>query len=284
MSFKCQSDIDNKNSSEKFTSDTLILSGGSTTGIVMLGKLHMMILSKCLDIDKITTFGGTSIGAVICLLLVVGYQPVEIAYYLYNNDFWTCFSKIDMYRVIQGNGLFSLKILSDELEKMVLLKMPTIPKFSELKKNYLCSSFNLCQNRMAYFDNISTPDMDTVKATVMSCAIPILFEPCIYNNERFIDGGIIDNFPIAKTSIQFGSKYILGLKCCSNRMPADINTWSFGDLLAILFASSECHVASQLQSLHDAHVQIVTVVSTTPFYNLTLNKNRIGEMFASGMI
>lgn len=280
MSFKYQSIIDNINVSN----DTLILSGGSTTGIVMLGKLHMMILSNCLEIENITTFGGTSIGAVICLLLVVGYQPVEIAYYLYNNDFWTCFSKIDMYRVIQGNGLFSLKILQDELSKMVLLKMPKIPKFSELKKNYLCSSFNLCQNKMVYFDNVSTPDMDTVQATVMSCAIPILFEPCIFNNERFIDGGIIDNFPIAKTSIQFGSKYILGMKCCRDRRPVDISTWSFGDLLAILFASSECYGASQFTCLPDVHVQIVTVISTTPFYNLSLNKGRIGEMFASGMI
>jgi predicted acylesterase/phospholipase RssA len=262
--------------------DTIILSGGSTTGIVMLGKLTKLILFNGLDIKNIKTFGGTSIGAVICLLLAVGYEPPDIAHYLYTNEFWGAFSDIDPYRILEGRGLFTLSILIDELSKMILLKLPFLPKFSDLTCNYLCSSFNLCQNKMVYFDNVTTPDMDVVSATVMSCAIPLLFEPCIFEGHRYIDGGIIDNFPIKKTASLFNSKHILGMKCFKDRSSEDNTVWNFGDLLAILFASSECHVSEQLETLPDVKVQMVRVKSTVPFYNLTLDKEKICKMFVSG--
>ena len=60
--------------------DTLVLSGGGVNGILELGALQY-----CNDknlLSSIKTYVGTSIGSIICYLLIIGYTPVEIIVYL----------------------------------------------------------------------------------------------------------------------------------------------------------------------------------------------------------
>ena len=60
--------------------DTLVLSGGSSKGILTLGALQY-----CYDnflLNKIETYVGTSSGAIISFLLIIGYSPIEIMVYI----------------------------------------------------------------------------------------------------------------------------------------------------------------------------------------------------------
>ena len=64
--------------------ETLVVSGGSTKGILFLGALHFFYLKGSLD--QINSYFGTSVGSIICLLLAVGYHPLDLV---------TCFEKIN---------------------------------------------------------------------------------------------------------------------------------------------------------------------------------------------
>ena len=64
--------------------DTLVLSGGSIKGIILLGSLQYFYDNDCLN--EVKTYIGTSAGAIICYLLCIGYTPTEILVYLCVHD------------------------------------------------------------------------------------------------------------------------------------------------------------------------------------------------------
>lgn len=49
--------------------DTIVLSGGGIKGIGQLGALHYCREKGYLDMLRVNTLAGTSIGSIICLLL-----------------------------------------------------------------------------------------------------------------------------------------------------------------------------------------------------------------------
>ena len=58
--------------------EVLVLSGGGTKGVLQLGMLHGMYTNKKINFNRIHAYVGTSIGAISCFLLILGYLPVEI--------------------------------------------------------------------------------------------------------------------------------------------------------------------------------------------------------------
>ena len=40
------------------------------------------------------------------------------------------------------------------------------------------------------------PDLKVIDALKMTCIIPIMFIPVTYNNKRYVDGGVVSNYPL----------------------------------------------------------------------------------------
>ena len=64
--------------------DTLVLSGGSSKGILILGALQYAYDNFLLN--NIDIYVGTSCGAIIGYLLAIGYTPLEIIVYICSNQ------------------------------------------------------------------------------------------------------------------------------------------------------------------------------------------------------
>jgi predicted acylesterase/phospholipase RssA len=265
--------------------DTLIISGASSAGFVLLGKLTRLQIDGILDFSQIKTFAGTSIGAVICLLLAIGYSPSQIVCHLKQSSIWEELLNFNVVKIFQMKGLFSMQLLENELNKMIVAKVGKLPTFAELNCNFLCAAFNLTENRLVYFNSIETPSMDAKKAVILSCAIPFLFEPCIFEDQRYIDGGILDNFPIRKTFSLFSPQKILGI-LCNKKTHVDgtkLDVWQLSDFTAVLFASSSCYTTDQIEELRNKiQMEIIKVESSIPFYDLNLNEQKIDLMFQQG--
>jgi hypothetical protein len=58
-----------------------------------------------------------------------------------------------------------------------------------------------------YFSHKETPDMPLIVAIMASMSFPFIFPPVVYKDFHFIDGGVIDNFPLDQVS-----EKALGLK------------------------------------------------------------------------
>lgn len=103
---------------------TLVLSGNATNAVLVLGALQYIHETQC-DLSTITYFGATSSGAMISILLMLNYEPIEILIYL-------CTSKLYNKLYLNFSGGIVGKPLSDfkEIEESI--------KFL-IKKKWTCA-------------------------------------------------------------------------------------------------------------------------------------------------
>ncbi len=179
----------------------LILSGGGLKGVAHLGCLYG--LEKINKLTNINTYSGTSVGAIICVLLNIGYGPMDI-YDIVKQ------SNISNYVTMQFKNIPSLisDYGMDDGDKIVItLKKlfqakninPNIT-FKELydktnKKLYICASKITNVIGPFYMSIDNEPNMKVLLALRMSFSIPFIFKPVHYEGNVYVDGGCMDNFP-----------------------------------------------------------------------------------------
>ena len=178
--------------------DTLVLSGGSSKGIIILGSLQYAYDNFLLT--KVTNYIGTSIGAIICYLLAIGYTPIEIAVYICINQLFEKIQHFNIVAMINGVGAISFNNIYEHLEKMTIEKLGYIPTFLELKekysKNFICVTYNITEDKTEYISSENYPNLPCLIGLRMSANLPLIFENYKYGNSFYIDGGITDNFAI----------------------------------------------------------------------------------------
>ena len=182
----------------------LVLSGGGSKGLLQLGLLEALYENK--KIEKIKYLAGCSVGSLLCVLLAVGYTPVEIITYFCINDFSTLLKGSNVLLITSHCGLIDCNVLLEYLEKMVMEKIQYIPTFEDLYIKFgitfICPSYKINHKKgedpCIYFSYKTHPKMHITKASCLSSNIPIVFTKSGYNNDYYIDGGVFDNFPVNK--------------------------------------------------------------------------------------
>jgi len=191
--------------------DTLVLSGGSSKGILTLGALQY-----CYDtylLNKIETYVGTSSGAIISFLLIIGYSPIEIMVYICCNGLLEKMQHFNFVSMINGTGATSFVNIYEQLEKITIDKIGYIPTLLDLKVKYnktlICTTYNLTKEKTEYMSHETHPNLPSLIALKMSSNLPLIFENFKYNSDFYVDGGVSDNFPI-DVGVKIGKK-VLGI-------------------------------------------------------------------------
>lgn len=177
--------------------DTLVLCGGGVKGIITLGALQYAIDQYLLQ--SVNKYIGTSIGAIICYLLAIGYTPIELIVQL-------CTMKLDSFKffdilsLTQNKGAMSFNSIQEHLERLTVEKIGKFITLGELqtkyKKTLICTSYNLTENKLEYLGPDTHPELPCITALKMSSNLPLIFEKFKYMGNYYIDGGIAENFPI----------------------------------------------------------------------------------------
>lgn len=187
--------------------ENLVIGGGGGKGYIMLGILNKLISKDVIKIDDVTTFAGTSIGSVICLLLCCGMTPFEIFYKLYfeeikiDTNFNLSFDTVSNFT--ESYGILDIKkTLAPHLEKLVCeyLKLDSSPTFAELykltgKTLRVCAT-DITQEKECMFSPLTTPEVNCIDGVCASCNIPFVFEKVMIGDSIYADGGLVNNFPI----------------------------------------------------------------------------------------
>ena len=191
--------------------DTLVLSGASSKAFATLGAIQYAFDNYLFK--NVTTYVGTSSGSMICYLLAIGYTPIEIMVYICSNQIMEKMYDFNILAMIQGRGAISFSNIQEELEKMSISKIGYLPTLNDIKekmkKNLVCVTHNLTENRTEYLSWETHPHLPCVTAIHMSSNLPLVFENYRYGNCFYVDGGISDNFAI-DTGEKMGEK-ILGI-------------------------------------------------------------------------
>ncbi len=177
----------------------LVLSGGGVTALGFLGILKLLYEHDL--IKEIEHFIGTSMGAIISYLLTIGFTHNELLEFskLFNFSKITEDIKLDNFLCNFGFiDMNNIKIILKNISnvKNIDNDITFIQHYEKTKKKLSITGTCLSDFKLYYFNYENTPNMKIFDAILISCCIPLLFQPIEHDNKCWIDGGIINNFPI----------------------------------------------------------------------------------------
>jgi len=180
----------------------LVIAGGSLKGIAMLGSISCLLENKHIILDEIKTIVGTSVGSLLGFLLVIGYTIEEILQLIMETDF-VSLKKLSLlnlftcYGLDDGSRIF-YKIISIMEYKNIdsNITFEELYKITNKKLTIVCTCLNEC--KPYYFNYISFPEVKVIDALLASMSIPFLLSHVKINNKIFVDGCILENFPLSQ--------------------------------------------------------------------------------------
>lgn len=180
--------------------DKVVISGGGLKGILALGLLHKYQEQGLYDYEHTKEYAGTSIGAVISILLAIGYKPMELFYELYTLDNLLVIPKTDSFiSAITDNGLISIRAFSTVVERLILKKLKSVPTLLELYKltgkKVSTVTYNLSKELEICHNYITHPDLSCIPEIEMSSNIPGVFKQYTYDGDLYVDGCFSNNIP-----------------------------------------------------------------------------------------
>ncbi|SIP86114.1 Patatin [Pacmanvirus A23] len=181
----------------------LVLCGGGVLGIAFCGALEELRQRGLLH--GIKNYAASSAGSIIAGALACGatynFLSRELSEVNFSDfiDYGNRFKAV--YNLYYYNGICSgdafLNWYGDILEKLTGNSDITLNEIHEKFGGRLAiTATSLNTRKTIYFDYRSHPDLQLKMAVRMSMSIPMLFMPVEYIDDVFVDGGVLDNFPM----------------------------------------------------------------------------------------
>ncbi len=237
----------------------LIMKGGGIKGLAFAGAL--LELEKYFSFD---VFAGASAGAIASVLLAAGYRPVELQDVLKETDFGTFLdaSRLrSVWNLVTTYGLYSGDAFERWIRDLLSEKIGTMGRIEMRHLNeavlYACSPGD---GNVVFASRGLNKNVDAAFATRCSMSIPFFFRPMMIEQKRVYDGGMRNNFPVAKFLADnpgkpFLALYLgapLGFRKRRSIFSELLDIWIGGDELAVV----------------DAHAESVVVIDPRPISTL----------------
>lgn len=227
------------------TIEHLVISGGGPTGILAYGIASHLAKKGFWKLADIKSIYGCSIGAYMGVVLSLNYEWDWLDDYIIKRPWEKLVATstthlIDIYeKKCLINEHFFIEAITPLLKAKELKETITLKELYDYNKiDIHLYTTNINSARMEKIDLSykSHPDLSVIKALQMSMAFPIIFEPIFEGEGCFIDGGIINNYPL-KDCIQqqeCDTDTILSFKNIWNKHKLNVNEKS--SIFYFLFA------------------------------------------------
>lgn len=156
----------------------IVLSGGAVRGFAHLGVIKALHEAD-VSLDIIS---GVSAGSIVGAFIADGYEPEEVLEIFEASSFY----KLVRF-LFRGTGLFDTKGLRKLLKSNLRAR-----NFKDLEKPLFIAATNLISGEVEYFNKGSIVDK-----VIASSSIPVIFKPQRINNIPYVDGGLLNNLPLA---------------------------------------------------------------------------------------
>ena len=193
----------------------IVFSGGGVKIYSFLGFIKAFEEQNLFE--HVESYIGTSAGALISALCVLGFKYKEIEEIVLKIN-TTNLKNITTDNILNffenfglDNGESFERIITIILEAKLKNSNITFKELFDITNKKLIVTAT-CINTMdiEYFDYETTPDMSVILANEISACIPCYFTPIRYNKCVYVDGGILNNFPLNYISDD-DKKYTIGL-------------------------------------------------------------------------
>jgi NTE family protein len=186
----------------------LALSGGGIRGVAHLGVIQALV-EQGISFSHIS---GTSAGAVAAVFFSYGYTPKETLGFIKNTPLFKLLRPS-----FASSGLLSILNVESVFKKYIPHN-----KFSDLAIPITVTAVDLGKGKLVYFN-----DGELNKCILASCCLPGIFRPIVINGQMYVDGGVLNNFPVEP--LVGHCDFIIGSTC--NHLPEVTHIDSFGQLV-----------------------------------------------------
>ena len=261
-----------------------MISGGGMKGFAILGSIQYLEQQDIIqDIQK---FIGTSIGAIICVLISIGYSASDIIIEIIGNKVLKNLDNYSIYTGIRGEGFLNYSKFEKILENLVLKKLQKLPTLQELfektKKDIKIVTFNYSKRKEVILSHENYPDLPVMDALHMSSNVPFVFGNFKYEDEYFFDGFITSNFPINIIDIEKDNS--IGINALKETWKSDdengISSWKmFWNLFILPFY--EIQVLKNKEYTENSKVININL-NDFSFLNFKLSNKQLLDLFSVG--
>lgn len=186
----------------------LALSGGGIRAVSHLG-VAQALMDHGISFSHIS---GTSAGAIGAAFLAEGYTPRE---------FLNIIKEARLFKLLRP-AFGSTGLISILKARFLINKYIPHNTFEKLNMHVTISAVDLGEGKLVYFTN---GELDL--AILASCCLPGIFKPIVINEHMYVDGGILNNFPVEP--LVGNCDLIIGSSC--NHLPVVTEIRSFGHMI-----------------------------------------------------
>jgi predicted acylesterase/phospholipase RssA len=183
----------------------IVISGGGPSGLLSYGIVSQLAKKKFWKLDDIKSIYGCSIGSYIGLIISLGYDWEWIDDYFIKRPWEKLVSesRVNLIDIYDKKSLINERFFTEAVipllkgkdldENITLLELFN---YNKIELHMFTADIN--SPRLTKYDISykNFPDLSVIDALQMSMAIPIIFQPILKNESCFIDGGLLNNFPL----------------------------------------------------------------------------------------
>ena len=278
-------DTINNDNEKKILFDTLVFSGGGLRGFTYIGTL--CAFEEYDMLKNIKTYAGSSIGSIMAAVVAVGYTSHELHDFILHFDYKDV-KDINLLNFIKNYGIDSGNRI--QLFIRLLLKKKTglddltfLQLYEKTGNRLIITATCLNDRKLELFDYLKTPNLSIAKAIRMSISLPFILQTVSHNDKMYIDGGLLNNFPI---HIFDHNQKILGVELADNKSGSDqpIPINNFEEYLHSIWSciySELFRIRSQIDTTKDIQILTIVIDWMSPL-QLTLNLDEKQKLYDIG--
>lgn len=273
----------------------LVISGGGPIMIQILSAVQELERKEYLNMKNIESIYGTSAGAIIGVMLSLGFDWETLNDYIIKRP-WQDVFPIKVQNILDAytkKGIFDIKTVEKCFKPLFDAKdIPiniNMEDFYELTKKELhIFSFEINEYKVIDISYKTYPKLKILQAIQMTCALPVLVTPVFVDDKCFMDGGVACNYPL-NFCIDSGKEpdEILGFKNKYSNEKSNINAEStlLDYILSFLFKA--------VFNVHNNYVQPIIkneVICDTSYLTIDMLKSSLSnievrrELFEKGRL
>jgi predicted acylesterase/phospholipase RssA len=264
----------------------LLLSGGSLSVLALLGHLSYLCDNGKADLAAIEYWGGISSGAIMAFILLCGVKPADaLALFLRTSSLFDFSSKACMLSMVSGRGLYKAQHLRETLKAVCGNEVTkTLGELAAEGKNFFTCAYNLSQKQFAILAPSTAPQMPALDALLCTCALPFLFEPIVYAQDQYVDGGLVNNLPVRlmiETFEGLSAEHLLAILVDKDPGPPPPNMWDWKQLPSVLTLPANHYTLAELAGLEEL-IDFHMVRSGLAFHDLKASETKLWAEFDGG--
>lgn len=183
----------------------LVISGGGPSGLLTYGAAAYLAKEKFWSIADIKSIYGCSIGAYMGVVFSLGYEWDWLDDYFIIRP-WekvVANASVSLMDIYAKKGLLNEKFIFDSIEPLLRAKelsetitLAELYDFNKIDIHLYTTNINNVSLEKVDLSHTTHPNLSLVKALQMTMCFPIMFQPICEGDDCYIDGGLLNNFPL----------------------------------------------------------------------------------------